>query len=192
MSWEPAIAEAYASVPKRVVILPTLELRHPSFIDEHGNVTPVRVVRDNGTVLDDTVNPPLAGWMLTLEPGAPVNGGETVMFQSCNFNFKLPGQDQNRLPDLDIMIDNVSHIISQYTDKAVEVRDSVGVTYREFLSTDTTHPSWLMSGLTLNRVKSTLTGVTGTASFKDLINKSFPAYLYRRFEFTGLSGSGWG
>ncbi len=42
-----AIKEAYAAAPSGVVILHTLELRHPSFVDDDGNTTAIRVVRDH-------------------------------------------------------------------------------------------------------------------------------------------------
>ena len=42
-----ALREAYASAPSDVVILHTLELRHPSFLDDDGQPIAIRVVRDN-------------------------------------------------------------------------------------------------------------------------------------------------
>ena len=41
-----ALKEAYASAPSEVILLHTLELRHPSFVDDNGNPTAIRVVRD--------------------------------------------------------------------------------------------------------------------------------------------------
>ena len=42
-----ALREAYASAPSDVVILHTLELRHPAFVDDDGQSIAIRVVRDN-------------------------------------------------------------------------------------------------------------------------------------------------
>ena len=42
-----AIKEAYAAAPSDVVILHTLELRHPAFKDDEGQPTAIRVVRDH-------------------------------------------------------------------------------------------------------------------------------------------------
>ena len=39
-----AIKEAYASAPSQQIILHTLELRHPSFVDETGQLVAIRVV----------------------------------------------------------------------------------------------------------------------------------------------------
>lgn len=44
MSLEKALKEAYASAPQDRVVFDTLELRHPAFVDEHGERTAVRVV----------------------------------------------------------------------------------------------------------------------------------------------------
>ena len=43
---EEAIREAYASCPSDRVVLHTVELRHPAFVDDNGNPTAVRVVRN--------------------------------------------------------------------------------------------------------------------------------------------------
>jgi hypothetical protein len=43
-----AIKEAYASAPSDQIILHTLELRHPAFVDHAGQLVAIRVVRDTG------------------------------------------------------------------------------------------------------------------------------------------------
>ncbi len=43
-----AIKEAYASAPSEQIILHTLELRHPAFVGETGQLVAIRVVRDTG------------------------------------------------------------------------------------------------------------------------------------------------
>ena len=45
-----ALKEAYASAPSNVILLHTLELRHPSFVDENGN--PQVGPKGSMTVLD--------------------------------------------------------------------------------------------------------------------------------------------
>ena len=60
-----ALREAYASAPSDVVILHTLELRHPSFIDDDGDSIAIRVVRDNQDL------------KARLESSAPLDGGVT-------------------------------------------------------------------------------------------------------------------
>jgi hypothetical protein len=53
-----AIREAYASAPSDIVILHTLELRHPDFRDDEGQSIAVRLVRDHQDLsakLEDSV-----------------------------------------------------------------------------------------------------------------------------------------
>ncbi len=42
-----ALKEAYASAPSDVILLHTLELRHPSFVDEQGNTLDVLTVGES-------------------------------------------------------------------------------------------------------------------------------------------------
>ena len=55
-----AIKEAYASAPSQQIILHTLELRHPAFVDEAGQPVAIRVVRD---IFNDAVLNTTAIWM---------------------------------------------------------------------------------------------------------------------------------
>lgn len=73
-----ALKEAYASAPSDVILLHTLELRHPTFVDDHGNSTAIRVVRDH---INHTC---------TLENSAPLNHGEAVEFIAMAFDLELP------------------------------------------------------------------------------------------------------
>ena len=73
-----ALKEAYASAPSNVVILHTLELRHPAFKDENGNSTAIRVVRDN------------VNHTCRLEDNAPLDGGKEVEFVDLAFDLQLP------------------------------------------------------------------------------------------------------
>ena len=65
-----ALKEAYASAPSETVLLHTLELRHPAFVDDNGNPTAIRIVRDN------------KNYICRLEDTAPLNPGEEVEFQA--------------------------------------------------------------------------------------------------------------
>lgn len=183
--WSEALEEAYASNPSDEVILHTLEFRHPSFVDDEGEPTAVRVVMDPGELLE-AGDPDIYGLELTLEADAPMNAGETVKFVSCMFDFSLPGQPDGALPEVEVSLDNVTREISAYLDAAVGERATLELTYREYLASDRTQPQFLINGLSLSRVRSNVFRVVGTASFVDLLNKSFPAKLYRPNEFRGL------
>lgn len=179
--WEEALQEAYASAPTEEVILHTLELRHSSF-DE----TAIRVVMDYGDLF--TVNDvETRGHYLTLEPTAPVQASQSVLFQSCMFRLSLPEQKEGSLPSIDVELDNVTREISQYLDEAIGDRAPLELTYREYLASNKIEPQFILGGLTMRQVKANMSRVTGTAQFGDLINKSFPGKLYRPDEFRGLS-----
>ena len=79
-----AIKEAYAAAPSDVVILHTLELRHPAFVDDAGEPTAIRVVRDH------------ADLTARLEPGAPLDGGAMVTFIAMAFDLSQPPVDRMR------------------------------------------------------------------------------------------------
>lgn len=183
--WTQAIEEAYASAPAEEVILHTLELRHTGFLDDDDQLTAVRVVMDHGeahTVSGEEVY----GHFLTLEDDAPVQAGQSVLFQSCMFDFSLPEQREGSLPSLEIELDNVSREIMTHLERAVGQRAPLEVTYREWLSSDRTEPQFILGGLTMKQVKSNSMRATGTAQFSDLINRSFPGKVYRADEFRGL------
>ena len=105
---EQAIREAYASAPADTVILHTLELRHPAFVDDDGRPTAVRVVRDH---VDLTAR---------LEAGAPLDGGETVRFVALSFDLELPPVDTAPVPEIAVTLDNVSREIVRHLDAAAE------------------------------------------------------------------------
>jgi len=186
--WGLAIQEALASSPAGEIILSTLELRHSSFKNLQGVPEPIRVVCDFGILLEEGV-PDIYGFEMKLEDEAPTDAGETVKFVSCMFDFELPAQQEGSLPTVEIKLDNVTRIVSKYLDDAVELSEEVEVTYREYLSTDLTSPQFILGGMTISSVKSTVFSVTATASFADLVNRNFPGKLYRPQEFRGLIAS---
>lgn len=183
--WAQAIQEAYASAPTSEVVLHTLELRHPSFTDDGGALTAVRVVLDHGEE-HEVAGVVTFGHYLTLEDDAPVQAGQSVLFQACAFGVSLPEQREGSLPSLEIELDNVTREIMEHLEGAVGQRAPVEVTYREWLSSDRTAPQFSLGGLTMKSVKSNALRVTGTAQFSDLINRTFPSRVYRPEEFRGL------
>jgi hypothetical protein len=183
--WSLAIQEAYASAPTDVIILYTLELRHPSFVDSDGNPAPIRLVRDYGVLLEEG-DPDIFGYELKLEDDAPMDAGETVKYVSCMFDFELPSQQEGSLPTIEIIIDNVTREVGKYLDDVVELDTNIEVTYREYLLNDLEVPQFILNGMSIQSIDSTVTRVTATASFADLVNRNFPGKLYRPEEFRGL------
>lgn len=171
-----ALREAYASAPSDLVILHTLELRHPSFIDDDGNPTAIRVVRDN-----EDLN-------AKLEATAPINGGETVLFVAMGFELELPSIDTAPVPEISITLDNVTREIVKHLDGAAESQDKIEVTYRPYLSDDLEGPQMdPPMSLVLTEVSADSYRVTGRARMLDVGNKAFPSQTYTAKRFPGLT-----
>lgn len=165
-----AIKEAYASAPSDVVIVNTLEIRHPAF------TAPIRVVSDYIPVT------------AKLEAAAPLNGGEMVEFIPFAFELSLPEVMDKGVPEMGIKLDNVSREILQNIELAIPQPDKLEVTYRAFLSND------LASGphndpplhLTIMSIEADAMSITAKASLIDFVNKKFPSKEYDERQFPGL------
>ena len=123
-----AIREAYASAPSDIIILHTLELRHPKFIGDQSEQIAVRLVRDHRNLT------------AKLENGAPLNAGEQVEFISMGFDLELPSVDTTPVPEISVSIDNVSRELIKHLDAAIESPEKIEITYRPYLSNDLSGP----------------------------------------------------
>lgn len=171
-----AIKEAYASAPSDQIILHTLELRHPAFLDESGSVTAIRVVRDH---LD---------LFARLEDSAPIHGGEVVRFVAMGFELDLPPVDTMPVPEISVTLDNVSREIVRHLDAAAESQSVIEVTYRPYLSSDLEGPQMDPPiHLVLTEVEADIFRVTGRARMLDIGNKAFPGLIYSAKSFPGLT-----
>lgn len=170
-----AIKEAYAFAPSDDVILHTLELRHPSFVDEQGDTTAIRVVRDNQNLI------------ARLEDSAPLNPNQQVEFIAMGFDIELPKIDTAPVPEITITLDNVSRELVKHLTAASTSQDVIEVTYRPFLSSDTTCPQMdPPMTLILTEVQANLHQVIGRARMLDIGNKAFPNKTYTVKDFPGL------
>ncbi|MEG3639272.1 DUF1833 family protein [Magnetococcus sp. PR-3] len=171
-----AIREAYASAPADVVILHTLEIRHPAFVDDEGVPTAIRVVRD---YVDLTAK---------LESSAPLNPGEPVTFIALAFNLELPPVESTPMPEIVVTLDNVSGEIMKHLDRAVQTMDPIEITYRPYLSTDLEGPQMDPPlTLTITEVEADMLQVRARARMMDIGNKAFPAATYSASRFPGLA-----
>ena len=171
-----AIREAYASAPSDTVILHTLELRHPSFLDDDGQPTAIRVVRDHVDLL------------ARLEADAPVDGGMIVRFVAMGFELELPPVDTAPVPEIAVTLDNVSRELVRHLDAAATSQDKIEVTYRPYLSTDLEGPQMDPPiTLILTEVEADVFRITGRARMLDIGNKAFPAETYTAKRFPGLT-----
>jgi hypothetical protein len=171
-----ALKEAYASAPSNVTILHTLELRHPSFVDDDGNLTAIRVVRDN------------VNHICTLEDTAALDAGKAVEFIAMAFDLQLPPVEAVPVPEITLTLDNVSTELMQYLDNAIETQDMIEMTYRPYLSDDTSCPQMDPPiTLVISDIQVDVLKITATARMMDIGNKSFPSENYTVKKYPGLS-----
>lgn len=152
-----AMLEANASCPPDEVEYCALELEHPSF-DQ-----PVYVVAN---VADDME--------LGIEAGSDVNQGQMVNHIACPFKADYPEQAEGQAPQCKVSIDNVSRELLPKIRAAMGVRAYVKVTYREYLGSDLTEPSYGPVQFVLAKVSVKASTLTGTIMVGNLQNKRFP------------------
>ncbi|RQZ24166.1 DUF1833 domain-containing protein [Burkholderia sp. Bp9017] len=171
-----ALAEVYASNPQDDFVLNTLELRHPSFIDDAGNPTAIRVVAGHDSLV------------ARLESDAPLDAAQMVRFEAMAFNFKLPSMQEGQAPELQITLDGVSGEVVEHLENAVTMTADVEVTFRRFLAASPEAGPRDGRPITLyaSMAKATLTQVTMTANLTDIHNKAFPWRTYLPAVFPGL------
>ncbi|SDV49828.1 DUF1833 family protein [Chitinasiproducens palmae] len=171
-----AIAEAYASVPETAIVFSTLEILNPAFIDDDGNPTSVRVVRD------------YANLSARLEASAPLNPGQVVEFIACAFEITLPGFEDGQMPQLQITIDNVDRVITQRLMQAIGQSSEIRIIYRPYLASDPLNGPEMdpVISMVLTEVEVDAMQITGTASLDDLQNLNFPSKTYTTERFPGL------
>lgn len=172
--WTEAAEEAYASAPDDEVVLFTLEFRHSTFEDDEGDPTAIRVVINTENLVT------------TLEPEAPMNGGEEVEFIACHFGCVPPASDSDKIPEIDIWIDNVSRELSKHLEAASLSREPIEMSYREFLASDSSGPQYVIHGMTLREVTADVHRCSGKAAFYDLMNRAWLSDVYRPEDFPGL------
>ncbi len=201
---EQAIREAYASAPADTVVLHTLELRHPAFVDDNGRPTAVRVVRNfadadrwralGGEKAQAALDALPAdarervGLVARLEADAPKAAGRMVPFIALAFDLELPPVDTAPVPEIAVTLDNVSREIVRHLDAAATSLERIEVTYRPYLSTDLEGPQMDPPiTLTLTEVEVDVFRATGRARMLDIGNKAFPAETYTAKRFPGLT-----
>lgn len=164
-----AIREAYATSPIDAVLLHTLEIRNPNF------TTPIRIVMAQ------------PDRYLTLEPGADIDPGESVLFTAFAFDFDMPQLTDGKPPSMGITIDNVSRDVLYYIDLASQNPESTQVVYRLFLDSDHSTPQNIPPIIMdVGTVTVDAFSIRFQATFGDLANRTFPGLTYTSFAFPGL------
>jgi len=201
---EQAIREAYAAAPSDTVILHTLELRHPAFVDDAGDASAIRVVRNfadqlswsgqGGAEVEAVLDALPAdardrvGLVARLEADAPMDAGRMVPFIALGFELDLPPVDTAPVPEIAVTLDNVGREIVRHLDTAAESLQTIAITYRPYLSTDLEGPQMDPPiTLTLTEVEADVFRATGRARMLDIGNRAFPGETYTASRFPGLT-----
>lgn len=168
ISHSEALAAAYACATEAVVVLDTIELIHPLFVDSHGAPKPVRAVNNNKSIY------------AKLESTAPLNPNQYVTFDAVRFNFTKPAEDSTgALPEVELRVDNVSSILVPELYKIRGSRTPITMIWRPYVASDLTGPDMVPPlQLDLKNVSCDMNSVTGTAGFIDLTNSRFPTLEY--------------
>lgn len=170
-----AIKEAYASVPSDEIIFDTLEFRHDSFKDEYNQPFALRFIRD------------FADRALTLEDSAPLNASEEVNFIACAFDVVKPPEEDAPRPELTITLDNIGRPLTEHIDNAVVSENQIEVTYRPYLSTDSSKPQQIIPiTFIVKRVSVGIMKVIITCTPKMIGERPFPSREYSIEDFISL------
>ncbi len=193
-----AVQEAYAVAPVDMVLLATLELRHPDFTE------PIRVVRnhpdiatwlamgdaDVQAVLDGLSEEArdLVGLVARLEDSAPVDPGAMVAWIAMGFEVDLPPVDTEPVPEVVLTMDNVGREVTDALTAAAISQDRVQITFRPYASTDIQGPQWdPPMTFTLTEVEADELQVRGRARLLNFSRKKFPALEYTAARFPALA-----
>jgi len=158
-----AIKEAFAVAPTTKTIIHTLEINQTGIQDS----VFISQTRTGINAFDE-------------------NGLEHT-FQPSGFQFTLPPSDEDGYKSLNISIDNVNRVASDFVETAKGSVVPVQVIYRPYLSDDLSAPQMVPPLiLYLKDVQITTLQVTGKCTFLDLVNQKFPSTLYQRENFPSL------
>lgn len=166
-----AVAEAYASATAGDPVLITLEVRHPSFVDEAGAPTSAWIVNDLRPLVANDDN------------------GVSRTYIGVPFRFTKPEQTDSGAPrSPTIEIDNVSLEVARLLMLARGSEDPVEVVVREYLPSDTSAPHVLpVTVMELTAPVITSETVSAQVGFARLTNLKYPARTYTAEAFPGLA-----
>lgn len=169
--------QIFAANPRDKIYYLTLEFNHSAFRDDANNPTSIRLVKGFSSLT------------ATLEASAPKNPSTAVTFQPCAFDIKIPVKDVSGQHDMQIVIDAASGEITRQLERVIAApREPIQVIFREFVSSDLSAPQSTPVKMVAANPQVTAKRMTVTATFADLINKSFPSIRYTLQTHPGLAG----
>ena len=176
---EAALKEAYASAPTGDddIVVHTLEIRHPIFVDDEGRPTSICLVHQH------------QDFTAALEADAPVKPGEAVNFISIAFEFKLAPVETSPTPQIAMSIDNVGRDVTEQLDAAIVDGHKIEICYRPYLNGDRSGPKMRVPPVyTLVDVKVGVFRISARANTGADLGIAFPREIYKPETFPGLIG----
>lgn len=161
------LSTLYASAPAAEVLIPTLEISHPSF--------PGGAIRTCAGFEDHTV---------TLEDGS------VVTFTASGLDVSLPARNGSGQQNLAFAIENVTGIAQDAIDRAMEAGGQIEVIYRSYVASDLSEPAEPPLRMVLVGAEFRGANVQVTASYMDIINQAWPKDRYTATFAPGLKHIG--
>ena len=163
-SLEDALKEAYALAPNDEYVIDTLEISYTGLADT------LYLVRDR------------------FEKTFTLEDATVKTFKPVGFRFTPPAAGKDGRQQMLLAIDNVGAEVSDFFDQlGTALTEPVKVTYRPYLSSDTTTPQLNPPlVLFLVDVQLTLFEISGRATFTNIVNAKYPREYYTRERFPGL------
>lgn len=154
----------YSSAPAAEVLVPTLEITHPTAFD------PIRICAGFSDIVASTEE-----------------SGEEVTFYAAGIDISLPDMDTSGQQVLNFAIGNVTGIAQASIDAAITAGGEVTVTYRPYLLSDLSGPADVPMVMTM--VGGSITGsvVQIQAAYFDLLNTAWPRDRYNLIFSPGLA-----
>lgn len=179
------LLEIYASAPVDEYVLSTIELIHPNFVGTNGQTDSIRVAIDN------------VAWDLRLEPDAPLFAGQIKRFEPLAVSVRQPPQEEGRLGEMVLSIDNVPQQYIGHIRKAATVNSPALIIYREYIINhnnttgvwtvaSTSGPAYKIGNLSVSKIRATALRIDATARFVDVLNTTVPRRTFSREDYPGL------
>lgn len=177
MTLTAALKEARACAPTGQVILETMTLYHPAFVDGAGQPSPLFIVNDDEPLL------------ATLEASAPQMGGQAVTFLPIPFRGTRPVMGPGKVPVFSFELDNIGDEFADQIELSLHAvpRQPIYCTVREYLSDNLTAPSYISPyKQSLTDITVTPTKINAQAQTTDSSNVVFLRSVYTLQQFPGL------
>ena len=171
---EQAIAEAYASAPKDVIVLHTLEINHKSFPE------PVRAVRWPVTDNEPEV------FRCRLEDTAPYHPRQLVDFVGVPFEIVTPAKSTEEPGQFQIRIDNIGDTLDEDLEAAALSGGMITAIYREYIKgSEADGPSAVWEGIQINSPRMEGQTIVVSGAVLDWMQRPF-GYLYTPESYPAL------